>query len=146
MTSVRRKQEDGIGQIQKSLRTYSTSYPTSLQSFKSCPFTISEKSSTEILRPMYHQTGSLDRIDPKVALDVQYIISSYYPTKFQVIPIYGFWEKLDGNFKTYVPPNRKLGPDRSESRLGRTVHHIQLPYQVSSHSHLRFLRKGRRKF
>ena len=42
--------------------------------------------------------------------------------------------------------NRKLGSDRSENRLGRMGHHIKQPYQVSSHSLLRFLRKTWRKF
>ena len=92
-----------------------------------------------------------------------------YPAKFQINPIYGFWEKLDESFRTdgrtYVrtcvklnapdessrghknnDDNGKLGSDRSENRLGRMGHHIRSCYKISTHSHERFPRKAWRKY
>ena len=40
----------------------------------------------------------------------------------------------------------KFGFNRSKTRVGPIVHHIKQPYQISSHSLLRFLRKAWRKF
>ena len=99
------KLEVEVRQLWKFLTTYETTIlKPSCQVFKSFPLTVYEKKlEVKILyilpclkKTKSRQTGSWCPTALTVSYNVQYIMSN--PAKFQINPIYGFWEKLDESF------------------------------------------------